>query len=530
MSLPNLEELAKQGDAKAITALLNDSLESQGITAKASLNNDDLYIVLEAAETPSQTEAIALISEVITSLQPGSIEAVTVDGRQIGSDTPAWHQQFFFMETPPQLATDNATTEEPFSLDTFTKKVAEVSESIGNTTSVAGKTMAQRATGVGEVVGKTTWATGKVFVDKATGVGKAVGETFRQAGKAMSNTAAGVGEALADIGATIGNHTSRAGKTAVNTAVGVGGTALRQTYQLLSQITQFVAGVPILGKILDQVDVVKAQNAVKKLQKKYPQETPRQISHRIMVEKAVYAGSSGLVTSLVPGAAAALFAVDLTATAALQGEMVYQIAAVYGLDLEDPARKGEALTIFGLALGGNRAIRAALEVLQNTPVAGAFIGASTNAAMIYSVGYAACRFYEAKLDEQDMGEALFSSQEASQDYLKTAIEQQIIMDQILVHVIAAGNPDKSWSDLLPDLEALHISPASLAVIKAHLQSPPPLEQLLDQLNHDFAMPLLAQCQQVARQDGTATPEEAEVIDKISHKFNIDLKALQPERV
>ncbi len=33
-------------------------------------------------------------------------------------------------------------------------------------------------------------------------------------------------------------------------------------------------------------------------------------------------------------------------------------------------------------------------LLRNVPVAGAVIGASTNAAMIYALGYGACRFYE----------------------------------------------------------------------------------------------------------------------------------------
>jgi uncharacterized protein (DUF2236 family) len=75
------------------------------------------------------------------------------------------------------------------------------------------------------------------------------------------------------------------------------------------------------------------------------------------------------------------------------------------------------------------------------------------------------------------------------------------MDQILVHVISAGNPEKSWEDILPELEALNISPASLAVIKANIKSPPPLDQLLAQLNRDFAVPLLAQCERVVQRDG-----------------------------
>jgi uncharacterized protein (DUF697 family) len=519
MSQSNLEELAKQGDTNAIATLLNQSFSPNGITAKAAIKNDSLNIIVEAAETPNKQESVAIIREVITRLKLELVEAVTVYGRQPGDDIPDWYQKFLLVDVPSSLTNSKAQAEDQFSFSSFAKMVGGIGEAIGNTTSQAGKVMVETATGVGEVVGKTTFATGKAVVETATGVGKAVSDTVFHTGKAMVETAAGVGGA-------IGNNASQAGKAAVKTAVGVGGSAAKHTYQVLSQITEFVAGAPIVRKVVDQVDLVKVEESVRKLKQKYPNETPRQLAHRVMVEKAIYAGSTGLVTSLVPGAAAALFVVDLTATSALQAEMVYQIAAAYGLDIRNPARKGEVLTVFGLALGGNRAIKAGLELLQNTPVAGAVIGASSNAVMLYTVGYAACRFYEAKLDSQSTEATLAASKEESDDYLKSAIAQQIIMDQILVHVISAENPEKSWEDILPELEALNISPSSLAVIKAHIKSPPPLDQLLAQLNRDFAVPLLAQCERVVQRDGVTTPEEAKIIETISQKFEIDLNALK----
>jgi uncharacterized protein (DUF697 family) len=521
MTQPTLEELAKQGDTIAIASLLNRSFEPKGAIAKAAIKNGSLNIIVEAAETPNKQEAVAIIRNVITPLQLQAIDAVTVYGRQPGDDIPDWHQKFLLVDVPSSLAESKPQAEEPFSFSSFAKMVCGIGESIGNTTSHAGKAMVETAAGVGDVVGKTTFATGKAVVETAAGVGKAVSDTVFNTGKAMVETAAGVGGLL-------GNNASEAGKAAFKTAAGVGGIAAKHTYQVLAQITQFVAGAPILRKVVDQVDIVKVEDSVKKLKQKYPNETPRQIAHRFMMEKAIYAGSTGLVTSLVPGAAAALFVVDLTATSALQAEMVYQIAAAYGLDIRDPVRKGEVLTIFGLALGGNRAIKAGLELLQNTPVAGAVIGASSNAVMLYTVGYAACRFYEAKLDSEATEATLAASKEASDDYLKTAIAQQIIMDQILVHVISAENPNKSWEDILSELEALNLSPASLAVIKTNIKSPPSLDQLLAQLSRDFAVPLLAQCERVAQQDGVRTPEEAKVIQKISQKFDIDLHTMKTQ--
>ncbi|MHC5730816.1 MAG: hypothetical protein ACYTXY_43280, partial [Nostoc sp.] len=144
------------------------------------------------------------------------------------------------------------------------------------------------------------------------------------------------------------------------------------------------------------VDLVKAEASVRKLQKEHPNEQPAEIAHYIMVEKAVLAGTTGFGSSLVPGQAAAMFVVDWAATSALSIELVYQIAAAYGMDLKDSDRRAEAVAIFGLGLGGKTAIKAGLGLLRNLPVAGAVIGASSNAVMIYALGYAACQFYEAK--------------------------------------------------------------------------------------------------------------------------------------
>ncbi|PSB44984.1 hypothetical protein C7B80_18715 [Cyanosarcina cf. burmensis CCALA 770] len=280
----------------------------------------------------------------------------------------------------------------------------------------------------------------------------------------------------------------------------------------------------------DSVDLAKAEAAVKKLQQEHPEESPEQIAHRIMVEKATRAGGIGLATSFLPGVALALLAVDLAATTQLQAEMVHQIAAAYGLSLKDPSRKGEVLTIFGLGLGGGRLLRlAGLGVLRNVPFAGAFIGASSNAAMLYSLGYAACRFYEAKLKSPETLNSktgIAQLEQQSKKYLETAIAQEAVMDRILVHMILASHPEKTWSEIQPQLKQLNLSPSSLEAISRNIQSPQPLEVLLEQLNRDFAIPLLAQCCRIARLDGRKTPEEDRIIQAIATKFNLNLEQIE----
>lgn len=338
------------------------------------------------------------------------------------------------------------------------------------------------------------------------------------------------------------------GDAAFRKALDAGQEAADLTHDLLSQVTKgagetidsvgsnwFVRRLTrflnldwLLGAA-DSVDVAKAQSAVKKLQQEYPHEFPSQLAHRIMVEKATQAGGIGLATSFLPGIALALLAVDLAATTRLQAEMIYQIAAVYGLDLKDPARRGEVLGIFGLGLGGSRLLKAVgLGLLRNVPFAGATIGVSSNAAMLYSLGYAACRFYEAKLKSPQKVESttINDLKQQSEKYLETAIAQQVVMDRILVHTILATHPAKSWAELLPQLQAINISPASLKIIAEDFKSPQPLDTLLTQLNRDFAIPLLAQCYRIVEADGVQTPAETEVINAIARQFDLDLNSIK----
>ncbi len=336
---------------------------------------------------------------------------------------------------------------------------------------------------------------------------------------------------------------AKTGKFFVDVAVGVGTAAAKQTHKLIEQTTQTagnvvnglsenwlirkLSGVLNLNWLVgasDSVDLEKAAAAANKLKQEHPNESPSQIAHRIMVDKATKAGGIGLASSILPGVAAALLAIDLAATTKLQTEMLYEIAAIYGLDLKDSARKGEVLAIFGLALGGGRLLKVAgLGLLRNVPFAGAAIAASSNATMIYSLGYAACRFYEAKLDESaslNSSQRLAKLKQESEDYLKTAIAQQAIMDQILVHMILASHPEKTWEEILPELKSLDLSSASLDAIAQNLKSPQPLDTLLNQLNRDFAVPLLAQCRKITQLDNKTTPIEQEIMTAIASKFNL----------
>lgn len=157
-----------------------------------------------------------------------------------------------------------------------------------------------------------------------------------------------------------------------------------------------VPGINLLLSALGHVDVDKAQNEVDKLRQEYPLDTPEQLANRIIGDTALKAGGIGLLTNFVPPLALTLFGIELAAITALQAEMVYRIAAAYGFSLKDPARRGEALAIFGLSVGGSGTLKLGLSFVELLPVIGTVVGASSNAALLYSLGYVACRYYEAK--------------------------------------------------------------------------------------------------------------------------------------
>jgi uncharacterized protein (DUF697 family) len=500
---PDIAELAQQRDVNAVDRLVAHWVEAYSATAKVSLKDDCLRIMLEAIGVPDQQKFVPLLLDNVKTLGIQGCTKLKLSGREPGDDFPDWQQDFELAKSINPIA----------SLPV--ESVALIPEPITQSLNLE-KTSTEEPSFWGSMFGAVAGAVG------------AVGGTAAYAGGAVAGT---VAETSGSVGNAAVSASGAIAGTAFGTAGAIGNAALQATdgagyiFDLINSSPQLqdltkALNVDWLLKIADQVDIVKAETHVKNLQQKYPNEKPGDIAHHVMQEKALYVGGTGFASSLLPGFAAAMIAMDLAATTALQAEMIYQIASAYGLNLHEPARKGEVMAIFGLALGGNAALTAGLGFARNIPVAGAVIGAGSNAAMLYSLGSAACRFYEAKLTPLSPPTALKASQIESEKYLQGAIVQQVIMDQILVHVVLAGNPGKTWEAILPELKAFGFSSASLEAIAANAKSPPALEKLLDQINYDFAIPLLAQCQKIAQQDGMITPAEARVLAIVTNKLNI----------
>ncbi|MEG3900620.1 hypothetical protein QUB19_00095 [Microcoleus sp. B4-C5] len=406
--------------------------------------------------------------------------------------------------------------------------VVNTASAVGN----AGSAIVNTASAVGNAAGS---AGGAIVVNTASAVGNAgsaivntasaVGNAVGNAGSAIVNTASAVGNAASSAGGEIVVNTA----SAVGNAVGNAGSAALQFPNFFGSALGSISQSPILKKLtenfkidwlvnaINKVDVVTAEAQVRELQRQYPHEKPQEIAHRLMVEKALLAAGSGLVSSLVPGAALALAGMDLAAMTVLSAELVYQIAAAYGKDLQSSDRQKEVVAIFGLSLGSNLAIEAGVTLVSNIPLAGAVINASASATMIYALGYGACRFYEADIDSSKIETKLEDLQEVlqaeSEQYLETAIAQETVMDWILVYVVYTTQKFTRWDELLPQLQAANLNPKSLAEIEAvknKSKLPPKLDILLEQLELDFAEPLLKRCTEMIEADGEINEQEGKI--------------------
>lgn len=173
--------------------------------------------------------------------------------------------------------------------------------------------------------------------------------------------------------------------------------------QLVKQATK-VPGLSWLMAAIGQVNIEKVEQEVAALKQQYPLDTSEQLANRIISDVAVKAAGIGFVTNLVPPLALSLFAVDLTAVAALQAEMIYRIAAVYGFSLTDPTRRGEVVAIWGLSTGGAGFLKTGLSFVEVIPVVGTIVGPTSNAALLYSLGHMARYFYDTKKKSSDSEE------------------------------------------------------------------------------------------------------------------------------
>ncbi|MBD2505157.1 hypothetical protein [Anabaena azotica] len=92
MTATDLLEQAKQGDAGAISSLMNKALEAKGIKVQASIKDDSVTVTAEAQELPEQSFMVDYVSKCISKLNLSRIKFIYIRGQLTGSKYPAWRQ------------------------------------------------------------------------------------------------------------------------------------------------------------------------------------------------------------------------------------------------------------------------------------------------------------------------------------------------------------------------------------------------------------------------------------------------------
>lgn len=124
VSQQDILNLAKEGDARAIAFLIGQALQTFGVTAKGSLENKTLHLLLEAEQLPAEEACLRVAIKGLQRLQPNNIYGLTVYGRREGEQLPAWTQT---VELKQRLASAPATAAASVSVATPVTVTAPVS-------------------------------------------------------------------------------------------------------------------------------------------------------------------------------------------------------------------------------------------------------------------------------------------------------------------------------------------------------------------------------------------------------------------
>jgi uncharacterized protein (DUF697 family) len=354
-------EISQPISVDAIATFLNNYLSLESITVvKINLQDSCLQILLAANTVPPQEKCIEFIRNQLL-ITDNSLKKIAISGMQIGEDFPEWYQEIELNERVAIVQKDRSSASVPSLWNSVTKKAVGLGGAIGSTMK---DSVTRKASGFGESISDTMSKANKSLIEKTSWVSETCTLT------SVNNTFAQITHTVDSLVEEISNNPHVQ--------------YLTENYQNW------------LIENIDKVDILRVETYVKQLQQKYPHETASQIARRLILEKATHAGGTELASSILPDIAVTMFAINLAAIASIQVEMIYQIACAYGMDLTEPARKEEILTIFGLFLGGSQMLKTGLGLMKNVPVAGGVISASSNALAVYTLGYKTCNFYEAK--------------------------------------------------------------------------------------------------------------------------------------
>ncbi|MEH2295377.1 hypothetical protein [Nostoc sp.] len=99
---PNILQLAKQGNPKAIATIINRQLEPKGIIAQVDLKDNCLQILIEAVQLPPQHIIVEYFRKSFTHLGATAIKTIKVYGKRPGEVFFDWHELLDLVEPTAQ--------------------------------------------------------------------------------------------------------------------------------------------------------------------------------------------------------------------------------------------------------------------------------------------------------------------------------------------------------------------------------------------------------------------------------------------
>ncbi|WP_072622188.1 hypothetical protein [Spirulina major] len=91
--------LAKEGNPKAIEALINKTLSPKGISVKASLSHDCLSLIVKSKTSLNQKAVSSFLQQGLTKLNPQNIERVVIKGGATNQASNQWQLSFSLSES-----------------------------------------------------------------------------------------------------------------------------------------------------------------------------------------------------------------------------------------------------------------------------------------------------------------------------------------------------------------------------------------------------------------------------------------------
>ncbi|MDB9313349.1 hypothetical protein PN462_09585 [Spirulina sp. CS-785/01] len=132
MTQPQLIQQAKQGNAKAIATLINQSLKTKKIqVVKYSFKEGCLNLMLEGEEVPAQDAMTNLVRQGLTKINSPKLQTVQLHAKKKGQPTTIWQQTIDFPSAKTQTNNRSTSSHNSQRLQKNYKTSSEISQ--GNT-------------------------------------------------------------------------------------------------------------------------------------------------------------------------------------------------------------------------------------------------------------------------------------------------------------------------------------------------------------------------------------------------------------